>query len=125
MVENSLTLSLCVKKKKKQICNLSGGSSTNSLVTDSFAHPFPPNIVVYMTKLLRLNRRHLCLFKGVYLHRNSAPSPPPPPPLLPTYILFFFQSGWASQWRVCYQRGLPCQTRYFDLSLYLVHYKHK
>ena len=32
---------------------------THSL-TDSFADPFPPNIVIYTTRLLRLNRCHLC-----------------------------------------------------------------
>ena len=41
---------------------------------------FSWNLVVYTTSLLRLNR---CLFRGVYLHGSSAPSPqlaPRPPP---------------------------------------------
>ena len=104
---------LCQKEEKKIICNWSRGCSTNSLVTDSFANPFPPNIGVYKTKLLRLNRCHLCHLRGMYLNRNSAPS------RLPSKHTFVWQSGWASRWSVCFQQGLNNQTRYNDLSLYI------
>ena len=37
--------------------------------TDPFSHLFPPNLVVYATRFLRLNSCHLCHLRGVYLHR--------------------------------------------------------
>ena len=39
-----------------------------SSLIHSFSDPFPPNVVVYTTRLLRLNRCHLCHLRGVYLH---------------------------------------------------------
>ena len=47
---------------------------TASSFTDWFSDPFPPNIVVYTTRLLRFNRCHLCHLRGVYLH-GSHPTP--------------------------------------------------
>ena len=45
----------------------SRGCSTNS-IDFSLSDPFSPNLVVYMTRLLKLNLCHLCILRGVPLH---------------------------------------------------------
>ena len=53
-------------------------------MTDSLSDSFPPNLVVYTTRLLRLNRCHLCHLRGMHLHGSF-----PPRPLGPPFFLSF------------------------------------